>query len=201
METGCSLTILAWSNKLSDWLAGDPVEVPWKGKRRTIDDCTYGELARWLCLLVEQARRSQTDPELSTMIEDLNRVHEWFRSTLDTNKYIHKSRDVIRFTQRLLAHFGDDLLHGGKNEAVRDGLLDVRFEFHAELDRCLYGQATSRFIELCRQIELQGVRLPQSERDGFKALAAELIAAGERFEEVLRPHWAAWFGRHGEKVI
>ena len=49
MELGATLTVLAWSNKLSAWMAGEPVNVEWKEKntRRTklIDDCTYGQLA------------------------------------------------------------------------------------------------------------------------------------------------------------
>lgn len=207
METGCSLTILAWTNRLSGWLAGDLVEVPWKHKRKrkdepfTIDNCTYGELARWLCLLVEQARNSQTDPALITIIEDLGKVHEGFRCTLDANKYIHKSRQLVNQTAWLFDEFLEHTQHGSKKaEEVGQGLLDMRFEFHVTLDRSLYHQVISRFYELCRQMELQGLRLPQSERDGFKALATELIAVGERFEKEVRPHWAAWASRHADQA-
>ncbi|MBI1816054.1 MAG: hypothetical protein HYR72_13830 [Deltaproteobacteria bacterium] len=204
METGCTLTILGWSNHLSDWLAGDRVEVPWKGMRKgrrlTIDDCTYGELARWLRSLAEQAGASQTDPQLITMIEDLSEVHERFRRTLDANKYIHKSRELVNQTGWLFGQFLEQVQSESKKVEVREGLLDMWFEFHVTFDRCLYHQLTSRFIELCRLIECQGVGLPQSERNGFTALATELMAVGQQFEEALQPHWAAWAARHGEKV-
>lgn len=175
-------------------------EYPSYKANRRLHVWAVGKLANPLRFLLEQASACQDDGELTTAIEDLNRIHEWFRRTLDTNKYIHKSREVVGFTRGLLAHFVDDVLRGRKSEAVREGLLDVRFEVHAELDRCLYGQATSRFIELCRQLECLAVTLPRTTRDRFVPLATEIVAAGEHFEEALRPHWAAWTAGRGSEA-
>jgi len=203
MELGATLTVLAWSNKLSQWLAGKPVSVEWKEKNRrrtkAIGECTYGQLASSLKFLVEHTRASQ-DSQLTVIVEDLSEVHERFRRTLNSNKYIHKSRELVNHTRWLLTQYLTQAQDGSKSVAVREGLLDMRFEFLVTFDRCLYQQATSRFYELCRQIECHAVGLPQSERDGFNALATELIAAGQQFEEALRPHWAAWATRHPEEA-
>jgi hypothetical protein len=203
METGCSLTTLTWSNKLPQWLAGERIDVQWRERNglrtRRIDDCSYGQLRNALKLLVDRTKAFD-DSQLIAIVEDLEAVHELFHATLGANKYIHKSRELVNQTRWLFSRILEQAQHGSKKGEVREGLLDMRFEFHVTLDRSLYNQVISRFIELCRLIECEGVGLPQSERDGFKALATELVAAGERFENAVRPYWAAWASRHGEEV-
>lgn len=155
MEFGATMSILTWLGRLSDWTGGRPITLRWRPKNKKlqeipIDECTYGQLVACLRQLVDDSTADSADHQLRELVQGLFGVHEEFEAALDANKYVHKSREVVTFVGWLFSEFARNRLSGHKNDGTRTGILDLRFELLLTLNRSLWGQAASRYIERVR---------------------------------------------------
>lgn len=200
MEFGANLTVLAWTGKLSDWVEGRNVDVQWVTRKglikKSLDKCAYGDLVACLKWFVEESKTLGSDPQLTVISEELLAVHEGFRRTLNTNKYIHKSREVVTLLRRLFHDFVESFSLDRQDEAIKAGILDLRFEFMVTLDRCLLNQVASRYMEFVRLCEVAGISLTSEIRSNLVHFADEFAATLEKFEADVQPHFSSWTARH-----
>ena len=193
MESGLTLSILVSQNKLSDWLNNVSIRVPInKGKKtKEISLCTYGNLIDAFGLMLNDKFSNSNDGSISSIfpIKDLStgilQIHKEYRSTANSNKYVHKSPEVINNQRYLLRNY---LLVSHQEQKQQSDLfhtivLDIYFQLLALFQLCLTSQAASRYIELVQLLHLLDIDLGAQLKNELISIGSNLLKSNESFQK------------------